>query len=581
MDTVSQPMYKWQELPWTKIERAVFKLQKRIYRASQRGDTPTVHNLQRLLSKSWAARCLAVRRITQDNQGKRTAGIDGLKSLSPEQRLALVDQLSLPQKAQPLRRIWIDKPGSSEKRPLSIPCLKDRAEQALLKLSLEPEWEARFEKNSYGFRPGRSTHDAIEAIFLTIKTKAKYVLDADIAKCFDRINHKALLTKHQTFPTFRRTVKAWLKAGVVDTGELFPTTAGVPQGGVISPLLMNIALHGLETAITTTYPNTTLIRYADDLVALHPDLVTIEQVQQAISDWLAAMDLELKPSKTRITHTLNSYQGNLGFDFLGFNVRQYRTGKTHSGKTSGRKPQLLGFKTIIKPSQEAQRRHYHSLKTTINAYRTAPQEGLIKQLNPLIRGWTAYHATVCSKKTFSKLANQTFNKLYRWARRRHPGQSWNYIKHKYWRLERGRWDFAPAEGTSLYRHDQTPIKRHLKVRGTKSPYDGDWVYWAKRNREQPGLSKRTATLLQRQAGKCARCGLYLKADDSVEVDHIIPKSQGGNDSYANWQLLHTHCHHHKTSQENRTKSTADNSQPIEERCEPKGSRTVLKQQRGG
>ena len=581
MNTGSQPMYEWQELPWKKIERAVFKLQKRIYQASQRGDTLTVHKLQRLLSKSWAARCLAVRRVTQDNQGKRTAGVDGVKSLGPAQRLALVDQLTLPQKAHPLRRIWIDKPNTTEKRPLSIPCLKDRAEQALLKLALEPEWEARFEKNSYGFRPGRGAHDAIEAIFLTIKTKAKYVLDADIAKCFDRINHEALLTKLQTFPIFRRAIKAWLKAGVIDTGELFPTTTGVPQGGVLSPLLMNIALHGLETAITTAYPKTTVIRYADDLIALHPDLLTIQQVQQAISDWLAEMGLELKASKTCLTHTLNDYQGKLGFDFLGFNVRQYRTGKTHSAKTSGRKPKLLGFKTIIRPSQQAQRRHYYTLKTTINAYRTAPQAGLIKQLNPIIRGWTAYYTTVCSKKTFSKLAHQTFDKLYRWARRRHPGQSWKYIKHKYWRLERHHWDFAPPQGTSLYRHDQTAIKRHIKVRGTKSPYDGDWIYWVKRNRDQPGLPKRTATLLHRQAGKCAHCGLYLKSDDLLQVDHIIPKSQGGNDRYDNWQLLHTHCHHAKTSQENRMRSTADNSQLIEERCEPKGSRTVLKQQRGG
>lgn len=206
------------------MERAVFKLQKRIYRAVQEGDIPTVHKLQRLLLKSWSARYLVVRRVTQENQGKKTAGIDGVKSLTPEQRLQLVQTLNLSAKAQATCQVWIPKPGKrDEKRPLSIPTIKDRAEQTLVKLALEPEWEARLEPNSYGFRPGRSTHDAIEAIFYLVCHKTKYVLDADIAKCFDRINHDALLTELQTFPQLRRSVRAWLKAGVIDKGELFPT----------------------------------------------------------------------------------------------------------------------------------------------------------------------------------------------------------------------------------------------------------------------------------------------------------------------------------------------------------------------
>jgi RNA-directed DNA polymerase len=251
-------MYKWQDLPWNKIERQVVKRKKRIYQASKRGDIKTVHKLQRLLIKSWYARCLAVRRVTQDNRGKNTAGIDGVKSLNPQQRLKaegvrsfgriaprLAQELRLSDKVKPTRRVWIPKPGKDEKRPLRcdstrsverlplvIPTVRNRAQQALVLLALEPEWEAIFEPNSYGFRPGRGCHDAIEATFNAICHKAKYALDADIAKCFDRIDHQALLAKLRTFPALRRTIRAWLRAGVLDGKEIFETTQGTPQGGV-------------------------------------------------------------------------------------------------------------------------------------------------------------------------------------------------------------------------------------------------------------------------------------------------------------------------------------------------------------
>ena len=188
MNTAQTPMYEWKDLPWRKIERDVFKLQKRIYQASRRGDVKAVHRLQRLLLKSWSAKCLAVRRVTQDNHGKRTAGIDGVKSLSPAQRLVLVGKLGDQQQPKPVRRVWIPKPGTAEKRPLGILTMKDRAEQTLVKLALEPEWEAKFEPNSYGFRPGRSCHDAITAIHININKQPKYVLDTDISKCFDKLH---------------------------------------------------------------------------------------------------------------------------------------------------------------------------------------------------------------------------------------------------------------------------------------------------------------------------------------------------------------------------------------------------------
>ena len=239
MNTVHHPMYEWNTLPWRTIERTVFKLQKRIYQASQRGNTDLVHKLQRLLIHSWSAKCLAVRRVTQDNQGKKTAGVDGVKSLSPQQRMHLVQKLRVDLKTRPVRRVWIPKPNNpTEKRGLGIPTLFNRAAQMLAKLALEPEWEAKFEPNSYGFRPGRSSQDAIQAIYGSINQKPKYVLDADIAKCFDQINQTALLAKLHTFPLLRRVIKTWLKAGGMENGAWFPTEEGTPQGGVCTPPTM-------------------------------------------------------------------------------------------------------------------------------------------------------------------------------------------------------------------------------------------------------------------------------------------------------------------------------------------------------
>lgn len=237
---------EWREINWRKLDRHAYKLQKRIYQASQRGDVKGVRKLQKTLMSSWTAKALAVRKVAQDNQGKKTAGVDGVKSLTPNQRLRLIGNLKLGTKVKPTKRVWIPKPGTVEKRPLGIPTIKDRAMQALVKMAIEPEWEARFEKeawrgklppptlrpNSYGFRPGRSCHDAVEAIYIAINRKSKFVLDADISKCFDRIDQQKLLEKINTFPTLRRQIRSWLKAGVMDGKQLFPTTKGTPQGGV-------------------------------------------------------------------------------------------------------------------------------------------------------------------------------------------------------------------------------------------------------------------------------------------------------------------------------------------------------------
>jgi RNA-directed DNA polymerase (EC 2.7.7.49) len=557
---------EWNEINWRKAERLTFKLQKRIFRASERGDVKAVRKLQKTLIRSWSAKCIAVRRVTQDNQGKNTAGVDGVKSLTPKQRMNLVGQLKLTNKVKPTRRVEIPKPGTTETRPLEIPTIDDHALQALVKSALEPEWEARFEPNSYGFRPGRSCHDAIEAIFNSIKQKAKYILDADIAKCFDRIDHKALISKIHTYPTLSRQIKTWLKAGYCVGKELFPTHDGTPQGGVISPLLANIALHGMEERVKqyaetlkgykrTNRNALSLIRYADDFVIIHEDLNVVKKCQEIIDDWLSDMGLELKPSKTKLTHTLNEIDGNVGFEFLGFHIQQHKVGNYRCANNTNGTP--LGFSTLITPSNAKIKAHLVKIAEVIDSHKTAPQAALISKLNPIIRGWSNYYSTVVSKETFNKVDHLTYDKLRAWAKRRGKG---NINKDKYWRTVGDRnWCFSTENGMELLTHASTPIVRHTKVKGEASPFDGNWIYWSKRRGEYPETPKRVATLIKKLHGICPHCGLYFSSTDSVEVDHIQPKSLGGKDTYDNLQLLHKHCHDTKTASDGSlTKTTVEN-----------------------
>ncbi len=231
-NSVKTKIVGWDDIDWRKVERYVFKQQKRIYTASRKGDIKQVRKLQRTLIRSWSNKALAVRRVTTENRGKKTAGVDGTKNLSPIARIKLIGELKCTGKSKPTRRVWIPKPGKEEKRPLGIPTMYDRALQGVVKAALEPEWEASFEDTSYGFRPGRSCHDAIRHIKDAIQGKAKYVLDADIAKCFDRINHTALLNKINYNGRIRRQIKSWLKSGVIDQGIFTAVTDGTPQGGV-------------------------------------------------------------------------------------------------------------------------------------------------------------------------------------------------------------------------------------------------------------------------------------------------------------------------------------------------------------
>jgi RNA-directed DNA polymerase len=496
MSRSAKTVYKWDDINWRKLERNVFKLQKRIYQASKSCDWKRMKRLQKLLLKSKSAKLLAVRRVTQVNKGKKTAGIDGVKSLSPTQRLKLANELDLNEKSKPVRRIWIPKPGKTEKRPLGIPTMTDRAKQALVKLALEPEWEAKFEPNSYGFRPARSCQDAIKAIFLAINQKNAYVLDADIKGCFDNIDHIALLKKLNTFPKLRRVIKKWLRSGVMEGNVFHKTKSGTPQGGVISPLLANIALCGLEYGVKEAiysdlfqhvkkraYPvcrrdamdSMRIVFYADDFVVIHESEEIIQKARGVVEEWLKQVGLTLNQSKTRIIHTLKSKDGNKGgFDFLGYSVRQYPV------TTCARK-----YKTLIKPSLESQKIHKKVISEMVKRLTAGKQEEVIKSLNPIIKGWSNYFRNGVSSKVFSSMDCYVFQKLWKWARWRHPKKGLRWIKRKYFRgYKSDTWRFAVSDNCRLTLHRETHIKRHVKILGARTPYDGDINYWAKR------LSKR-------------------------------------------------------------------------------------------
>jgi RNA-directed DNA polymerase len=413
-----------------------------------------------------------------------------------------------------------------------------RAYQALVKLALEPEWEAVFEPNSYGFRPGRSPHDAIVAVFNFIRLKPKYALKADIEKCFDNIDHQALLDKLFTIQPIAKLVRRWLKAGIVDQGQtLFPET-GVPQGGVISPLLMNVALHGLENDLRQAYPTyrqPAVIRFADDVVILHHDLNQLHQIKAQVEEWLSQTGLQLNPNKTRISHTLNEDEGQAGFDFLGFNIRQYHVGRYKTRSYQGR----ADFKTLIRPSKEAQKRHLALLKQVIRDFRGSSQAGLIGKLNPIIRGWANYYKTCAAKEIFNQMSFQLYYKLRRWAAFRHPRKWPSWCYHRYWQRVDGRIRFSDGHNY-LFQYEELKIRRHTKVIGSKSPFDGDWVYWAQRLQRDPLKPLRVVKLLKWQRGKCEDCGLPFTTEDVIEVHHL--NGNHSDNRYVNLSLLHGHCH---------------------------------------
>ncbi|NES06556.1 MAG: RNA-dependent DNA polymerase, partial [Okeania sp. SIO2F4] len=348
-------------------------------------------------------------------------------------------------------------------------------------------------------------------------------------------------------------------AGVFDNKQFSSTVEGTPQGGVISPLLANIALHGMEERLTefaktldmrnhkghqlawkSKVQSLSLIRYADDFVILHEDIKVVLKAKAVIQEWLNQIGLELKPEKTKIAHTLEEYEGNKpGFNFLGFTVRQYEANSTKQG-----------FKTLIKPSTKSIKTHYRKLAGVCDSHKTAPTNALIAKLNPIIRGWANYFSTVVSKKVFSKMDKLLYNRLWRWASRRHPNKSAKWVKRKYFPKVQDTRNWVLNEGKHILNlHSDVPIIRHTKVKGNRSAYDGDWTYWSSRIGKHPGVRKEVTTLLKLQKGKCAFCGLTFSPTDLMEVDHIVPRSEGDDNTYKNKQVLHRHCHDVKTAKD--------------------------------
>lgn len=478
----------WNSVSWKRLEQQVFHHQKRIYQASQRGDKRAVHSLQQQLIESEAARLLAVRRVTEENEGKDTAGVDGVKSLTPTERLAMASAIHPKnwnhQPPRPVRRVWIPKPGTIERRPLAILPMIDRCKQALVKLALEPEWEAKFEAHSYGFRPDRGTRDAIAAIVQAMKHQPRFVFDADIEAAFDHVNQAVLLDKLQTYPALRQVINAWLKAGVIDGGTYFQSDKGIAQGGVLSPLLMNIALHGMEAVVTggnaTAHglEQPLLVRYGDDFVILHSDLHELQQAARRVRQWLAKIGLQLNAHKTRIIHTRTPFQGQAGFDFLSFTLRQYPVEKTRGFKTIIRwlgwhimrlfasQKQSPGFKVVITPSEEASKRHLAVIGQRMHQLQSAPQAQVIRELNPLIAGWAAYYSRLVSAEVMSRYDDRVEHLLMNWARKRHPNKARDWLLNRYWQRvgKRGR-IFATPEGAELRTYRQTSRQRQSKVKG--------------------------------------------------------------------------------------------------------------------
>lgn len=504
----------WKDVNWPLVNSRILRYQTRIFKSSRDNNIPKVRCLQKRLLNSLDAKLVAVRRVTALNKDKKTPGVDKQVFVTDLQKGKLVKRLRLDGKALPIQRVYIDKSGKSEKRLLGIPTVEDKAKQALCKLALEPEWEARFEPNCYGFRPGRSYHDTTEAIFLSLrndwgdKDYHKYVLDADISRCFDQIDHDYLVKKLGTLPEIERQLKAWLKTGILEEfldirkeTKILENVMGTPQGGIISPLLFNIALHGIENhmkewictkpsfAKTNSYnkdakrKSIALIRYADDLVLIHKEEIIIREAKEEIAKWLwDGPRLKLSEEKTSIRNTSN------GFDFLGFSFITIKRSDT--------------LKIKIYPSRKSQKLLLLKVRSIIQNNRSASAYNLINLLSPFIIGWTNYFKYSECSEVFHKLSHLIFQKLRAWVFRRDTRNGRKVIKQRYFPSGKSytfggirHHDNWVLNGKQLSKNgtcknnwlpDMVWVKseKWVKIKGTRSPFDGDNLYWGKRTQNK-------------------------------------------------------------------------------------------------
>ncbi|WP_322614445.1 group II intron reverse transcriptase/maturase [Pseudomonas sp. BIC9C] len=529
---------QWHDIDWCRVQRNVRAMQVRIAKACREGKWRRVKALQRMLTRSRSARYLAVRRVTE-NQGKRTAGVDRVLWDTPDAKWIAANGLKRHgYKPRPLRRVFIPKSNGKE-RPLGIPTMTDRAMQALYLLALAPIAETKGDPNSYGFRIERSTADAMGQLFVCLskKVSAQWILEADIQGCFDHINHDWMLAN---VPTDKAILRKWLKAGVIHKGQLQATDAGTPQGGIISPTLANMALDGLETQLKQYLGVTrarklkiNVVRYADDFVITGNSKEVLEsEIRPWVEQFLAVRGLQLSPEKTHIVHT------DQGFDFLGWNFRKY------------------DGKLLIKPSKKNVKAFYHKVKEVIDANKMAKQEYLIRLLNPILKGWALYHQPVVAKQAYSRMDNVLFYALWRWAKRRHPNKSLQWIGKKYFRTQGNRsWVFATTmleeNGTkkevALYSLASTPIERHRKVSGEYNPFDPSMEEMGEKLRTAQMLKKlkyrkQILCLYQSQKGLCLMCKQPITKETGWHDHHIIHRTLGGRDTLDNRVLLHPICH---------------------------------------